>query len=56
VVDGAHTLYAILEAATLGQVEAFMKPFAQAGSVEIWPASPCEKVVARGGCETGQSA
>ena len=32
-------------------VTRFMQPFAQAGSVEILPASPCEAVVGRGGCE-----
>jgi hypothetical protein len=28
-----------------------MQPFAQAGTVEIFPASPCESVVTRGGCD-----
>jgi len=50
VVDGQHTLFIILEAADRAQVEEYMKPFSQAGSVEIWPASSCEAVVARGGC------
>ncbi len=51
VVDGAHTLYLIVDAPERGAVERFMQPFAQAGSVEILPASPCEAVVQRQGCD-----
>ena len=50
VVDGAHTLYLIVEAADKGQVEKFMEPFTRVGSVEILPASVCEVVVERGSC------
>lgn len=50
VLDGQHTLYLILEADDTNQVETFMQPFAQAGPVEVWPASECEAVVARAGC------
>ncbi|MBE3598351.1 MAG: sulfite oxidase [Limnochordaceae bacterium] len=50
VVDGQHTLYLIVEADGREKVEAFMQPFAQAGSVEVWPASRCETVVSRQGC------
>ncbi len=50
VLDGQHTLYLILEAQDRSQVEAYMKPFAQAGSVEVWPASRCETVVSRQSC------
>ncbi len=50
VVDGAHTFYLILEAANEAVVTEFMGPFAQMGTVEIWPASTCERVVARGKC------
>lgn len=50
VVDGAHTLYLIVEAADRGQVEKFMEPFTRVGSVEILPASVCEVVVERGSC------
>jgi len=50
VVDGAHTLYLILEGADGESVNRFMQPFAQAGSVEVHPASPCELVVQRGAC------
>jgi hypothetical protein len=50
VVDGAHTLYLIVDAPSAENVSRFMQPFAQAGSVEILPASPCEVVVNRGAC------
>lgn len=51
VLDGLHTLILILEAPDRSNVERFMQPFLQAGSVEILPASNCEEVVERGGCE-----
>ena len=50
VIDGQHTFYLILEAADEGKVKEFMAPFYQAGSVDIWPASSCERVVERGKC------
>lgn len=50
VLDGQHTLVLILEAEQREYVEQFMTPFAQAGSVEILPASSCEVVVERAGC------
>lgn len=50
VLDGQHTLVLILEAEQKESVEQFMTPFAQAGSVEIVPASACEAVVERAGC------
>lgn len=50
VVNNAHTLYMIVEAADRQMVEHFMQPFTQAGSVEVLPASTCEAVVDRGGC------
>lgn len=50
VIDGQHTLYFIADAATRADLERFTTPFAQAGTVEVLPASPCEAVVARGGC------
>jgi hypothetical protein len=50
VIDGQHTFYLILEAAGEDNVKQFMTPFYQAGSVEIWPASSCERVVERGNC------
>jgi hypothetical protein len=51
VVEGGHTLYMIAEADDQAALNRFMQPFAMAGSVEIWPASSCEAVVERGGCE-----
>jgi uncharacterized protein DUF3303 len=50
VVDNAHQLVLILDAPDKETVDRFMQPFAQAGSVEILPASPCEAVVGRGSC------
>jgi len=50
VADGRHSLYLILEAASKESVDRFMQPFAQAGNVDILPASPCEVVVQRGVC------
>lgn len=50
VVNGAHTLHLILDAPSEAHVQRFMAPFAQTGSVEVLPASPCEAVVTRGGC------
>lgn len=50
VVNNAHALYMIVEAADHQSVEHFMQPFAQAGSVEVLPASTCEAVVGRQGC------
>ena len=51
VLDGQHTFVLILEAEDKAYVEDFMQPFAMAGSVEIVPASTCETVVDRQGCE-----
>jgi uncharacterized protein with GYD domain len=50
VVDGQHTLHLILEAGDRQKVQEFVAPFAQMGSVEVLPASPCEVVVKRGKC------
>ena len=49
VVNDAHTRYLIDEADSRDQVEGFMAPFAQAGPVEVWPASSCAAVTGRGG-------
>ena len=46
VLDGQHTLYLIAEAADRADLEAFLQPFAMAGSVEVWPASHCAAIVA----------
>ena len=50
VVQGEHTLYLIMEAGNEGQLREFMQPFDQAGSLDIYPASTCARVVASGGC------
>jgi hypothetical protein len=54
VLDGQHTLYLIAEAEDQPRLEAFLAPFAMAGSVEVWPASHCAAIVERGGCETAK--
>ncbi len=51
VLDNQHTLVLILEAKDKDQVDHFMQPFKMAGPVEIWPASTCEVVVDRKGCD-----
>ena len=50
VADDQHTLYLIAEAGDEEQLRRYLAPFAQAGSVEVLPASPCEAVIDRGGC------
>jgi hypothetical protein len=54
VLDGQHTLYLIAEADDRAGLEAFLQPFAMAGSVEVWPASHCAAIVERGGCKSAQ--
>ncbi len=51
VLDGQHTLVLIADVEDKEYLENYMQPFAQAGSVEILPASTCEAVVARQGCD-----
>jgi DMSO/TMAO reductase YedYZ molybdopterin-dependent catalytic subunit len=50
VVQGEHTVYFIVEAADEAGLRAFMQPFQMAGSLDIYPASTCVRVVASGGC------
>ncbi|MCS6908583.1 MAG: DUF3303 family protein [Anaerolineales bacterium] len=50
VLDGAHTLVLILEADSQAKVEEYLQPFKQVGLVEVFPASPCERVIERRGC------
>jgi len=50
VIDGEHTFNLILEAENEENINEFMRPFQMAGSVNIQPASHCEKVVEREGC------
>jgi len=51
VLDGQHTFVLIVEAEDKEYIQNFMQPFAQAGSVEILPASTCEAVAERLGCD-----
>jgi ribosomal protein L7Ae-like RNA K-turn-binding protein len=51
VLDAQHTLVLIAESEDKQYLEQFMQPFAMAGSVEIFPASTCEAVVERQGCD-----
>ena len=50
VVNGEHTFYLIVDAPDEKSVDNFMSLFAQAGSVDIYPSSSCERVVERGIC------
>src|ERR1700737_1001790 len=49
VVQGEHTLYVIVQADDESHVREFMQPFQMAGSLDIYPASTCARVVSRGG-------
>src|SRR5215831_18497185 len=50
IVRGEHTMYMIVESAGEERVREFMKPFALAGNVNVYPASTCAGVVSSGGC------
>src|SRR4051794_14173611 len=50
VVQGEHTMFLIVEAVDEVGLRAFMQPFETAGSLDIYPASTCVRVVASGGC------
>jgi DMSO/TMAO reductase YedYZ molybdopterin-dependent catalytic subunit len=50
VVQGEHTVYFIVEAVDEAGLRAFMEPFQMAGSLDVYPASTCVRVVASGGC------
>jgi DMSO/TMAO reductase YedYZ molybdopterin-dependent catalytic subunit len=50
VVQGEHTMYLIVEAADEIGLRAFMQPFQIAGTVDVYPASTCARVVTSGGC------
>jgi uncharacterized protein with GYD domain len=50
VVEGQHTLYLIADAPDRATLEAFLAPFAMAGSVELLEANPCSAVVDRASC------
>jgi DMSO/TMAO reductase YedYZ molybdopterin-dependent catalytic subunit len=50
VVDGEHSLYLIAEAPDEHRLRSFIKPFELAGTVAVFPAVSCARVVASGGC------
>jgi DMSO/TMAO reductase YedYZ molybdopterin-dependent catalytic subunit len=50
IVQGEHTLYLIVEADHEASIREFMAPFSMAGSLDVYPASTCARVVAGGGC------
>src|ERR1700686_4715935 len=50
VVKGEHTLYFIAEASDEDRLRECMQPFQMFGSLDIYPASTCARVVASGGC------
>ncbi|WP_431823848.1 sulfite oxidase [Burkholderia sp. F1] len=50
VVRNEHTAYFIVEADDENRLREFMKPFEMAGSLDIYPASTCARVIASGGC------
>jgi DMSO/TMAO reductase YedYZ molybdopterin-dependent catalytic subunit len=50
IVEGEHTLYMIVESSDEELIRQFMEPFAMAGTVDVYPASTCARVVASGGC------
>jgi DMSO/TMAO reductase YedYZ molybdopterin-dependent catalytic subunit len=56
VVRGEHTLYMIVESSDEAQVREFMQPFAMAGSLDVYPAATCARVVASGGCAAAMPA
>src|SRR6185503_15217450 len=47
---GEHTMYMIVESADEARVREFMRPFAMAGTVDVYPAATCAGVVSNGGC------
>jgi hypothetical protein len=50
VARGQHHLYVIIEGPNEAAVRQYLGPFAQAGSLDVIPASSCEDVVSRGAC------
>lgn len=50
VVQGEHTMFLIAEASDEKHLRDFLQPFQMAGSVDVFPASTCARVVASGGC------
>jgi DMSO/TMAO reductase YedYZ molybdopterin-dependent catalytic subunit len=51
VVQGEHTMFLIAEATDEARLREFLQPFQMAGSLDVYPASTCARVVASGGCD-----
>src|SRR6266567_2210654 len=49
IVRGEHTMYMIVESIDEERVREFMRPFATAGKVDVYPATTCAGVVSDGG-------
>jgi DMSO/TMAO reductase YedYZ molybdopterin-dependent catalytic subunit len=49
-VQGEHTMFLIAEATDEVRLREFLQPFQMAGSLDVYPASTCARVVASGGC------
>jgi DMSO/TMAO reductase YedYZ molybdopterin-dependent catalytic subunit len=54
IVRGEHTLYMIVESDDEARIREFMRPFAAAGTVDVYPAATCAGVVSSGGCGAAQ--
>lgn len=50
VANGEHALYLIVEADSEERIRSFMQPFTMVGSLDVYPASTCARVVTSGGC------
>jgi DMSO/TMAO reductase YedYZ molybdopterin-dependent catalytic subunit len=50
IVQREHTLYLIVDAREPSRLREFMQPFQAIGTLDIFPASTCTRVVASGGC------
>ena len=50
VVQGEHTMFLIAQATDEAHLREFLQPFQMAGTLDIYPASTCARVVAGGGC------
>jgi DMSO/TMAO reductase YedYZ molybdopterin-dependent catalytic subunit len=56
VLRGEHTVYFIVEAGDEDRLREFMQPLAMAGSLDLYPASTCARVIASGGCTAAMPA
>ena len=56
VLQAAHTMLIIAEAAREEDLRRFLQPLENAGSLEVQPAATCSQVVASGGCAAAMPA